>query len=512
MHGLSRGGLISRAPGGILVSARVSRLNRCYPSGSRLQASSSSSSDLEHLALENLARERMLYDEARASWSLERETFLEREKRLFEEITALREALVEVATQNNSSPTNSAGKFTTNTDYDNVDKAALSSSADDEAQVIENSSWDMRAQFETVAAATETTSTDQRKGGLYQTPDADSTTQASSNGAEATTETVPIPDTWRALVEKKPAVLVGCEDVATMTLVHHLLGQCGYWAGDDDEDDMIFGAGTEDALRYFQACNGVSESGLVDVDTWNALLRESGFADRLAAEPASPIGGADEEVATTSTTVPPPSMDKGPLTGQGGLYETPSSSSSTRRDSVMFTDDQLNSSSPTPPPSTTTTTTTTKGSSGNGTVPGKPLGFTYASETVLRPVLRPEDGGPDVREMQAALSRAGYSCGDDDMEYWFFGMQTEETLKYYQSSAGLPESGVCCASTWISLIGEEVAAFARNDKPGVDPGGLDDEFGNDLCRADGEDCNFESEERGVWLIGEQRWEKRSTDE
>jgi len=167
----------------------------------------------------------------------------------------------------------------------------------------------MRAQFETVVAATETTSTDQRKGGLYQTPDADSTTQASSNGAEATTETVPIPDTWRALVEKKPAVLVGCDDVATMSLVHHLLGQCGYWAGDDDEDDMIFGAGTEDALRYFQACNGVSESGLVDVDTWNALLRESGFADRLAAEPASPIGGADEEVATTSTTVPPPSLD-----------------------------------------------------------------------------------------------------------------------------------------------------------------------------------------------------------
>ena len=83
-----------------------------------------------------------------------------------------------------------------------------------------------------------------------------------------------------------------------------------------------------------------------------------------------------------------------------------------------------------------------------------------------------------------------------------------------QATLGRPESGMCCGRTWQALLGADseprhihlvlkpAAASSDGDGDGADsdgaagPGG----FGDDMT---------ESEGRGVWLLGEQRWEKRN---
>ena len=231
-----------------------------------------------------------------------------------------------------------------------------------------------------------------------------------------------------------------------------------------------FAAGTEEALMYFQACNGLADTGVVDEATWDALIAKSGFQARL-----------DEAPAAAAPPPPPPPPAPAPAPPP-----PPASSEFQRRHDIG---------SPAPEADAPTKYRFTKH---------------YASETVFRPIVRLEEGGADVREMQAAMSRAGFDCGDDDMEYWYFGYQTEEALKTFQSANGLPESGVCCAMTWVALLGEEAVATPRVDDPDTDPGNLDDGFGSDSCRLNADlDCNSLDDKGGVYLLGEQRWERRA---
>lgn len=125
---------------------------------------------------------------------------------------------------------------------------------------------------------------------------------------------------------------------------------------------------------------------------------------------------------------------------------------------------------------------------------------------------------------QVALQREGYFCGEDDMAWWQFGDDTANALKTFQVGAvnarrpapggrdvccqhrstlmndssqacqSLPETGVCDANTWRSLLGEDTLA-SLNTMASQDNG---DEYDDDMSA---------SNDR-VWLIGEQRWEKR----
>jgi hypothetical protein len=54
--------------------------------------------------------------------------------------------------------------------------------------------------------------------------------------------------------------------------------EAGFWAGEEDEADMYFGSSTQEALCYFQASAGLSETGVVDMDTWQALIGQEKFA------------------------------------------------------------------------------------------------------------------------------------------------------------------------------------------------------------------------------------------
>eukprot|EP00198_Chlamydomonas_reinhardtii_P014294 XP_001703631.1 potential peptidoglycan binding protein [Chlamydomonas reinhardtii] len=110
---------------------------------------------------------------------------------------------------------------------------------------------------------------------------------------------------------------------------------------------------------------------------------------------------------------------------------------------------------------------------------------------------------------QVALTNCGFYTGEDDMRWWQFGDTTLTALKFYQSCNGLPESGVCDERSWRSLLAQ-CAPEAEDPQP-------NDIYGLRLARGPGgsdDEDNFEEDMEGVsngrvWLLGEQRWEKRS---
>jgi chitosanase len=67
-----------------------------------------------------------------------------------------------------------------------------------------------------------------------------------------------------------------------------------------------------------------------------------------------------------------------------------------------------------------------------------------------QPALRltnPPMTGESVRNLQAALAKAGFPCGQDGV----FGPATEAALKAFQASKGLPQDGVAGPGTWAAM-------------------------------------------------------------
>ena len=109
------------------------------------------------------------------------------------------------------------------------------------------------------------------------------------------------------------------------------------------------------------------------------------------------------------------------------------------------------------------------------------------------PVLRSEDGGYETHKLQVLLDEQGYYSGEEDMEYWYFGMTTENALGTFQASNGIPDTGLTCANTWKTLLGEAKFAMDPTDALDLVPDG---EYPLDLA----------SQER-VFLLGEGRFEQ-----
>lgn len=111
-----------------------------------------------------------------------------------------------------------------------------------------------------------------------------------------------------------------------------------------------------------------------------------------------------------------------------------------------------------------------------------------------------------VHALQILLQDKGYSCGEDDEEYWHFGYGTDNALKTFQCGQGLSETGVADDRTWLALLGEE--RFEEGPDCLVEIcGGEDVIEQNDISK--GVNSGM------VYLIGEDRWERRdlrSTDQ
>ena len=267
-----------------------------------------------------------------------------------------------------------------------------------------------------------------------------------------------------------PFVAKGEDDIYLMTTIHAKLNDAGFWAGEEDEDDMYFGASTKDALLYFQANAGLQETGVVDAETWSALLGAEAF---MWGPPPGAIAFDETKYASQMEArgTSQPNAAAAPATPNPEHFMADEDYAPDDYD--PFGDDDERGS--TQGPSFTL-----------GTTDGK-------QNTHKWPILREEDGGMEVHKMQIALSEKGYDSGEEDMEYWFFGFTTQAALLTFQASERLPESGTTDIATWRALLGDELLELSPEEALSRIGDGA---YTHDLSRTD-----------KVFLLGEQRYEE-----
>jgi len=273
-----------------------------------------------------------------------------------------------------------------------------------------------------------------------------------------------------------PTLTEGEDDIFWVNQLHVALVDAGYYPGDGDIEDFIFGESTQSAVLTFQACNGLAETGVVDTQTWRELLgkdleiKESRdlSQDMMMMEEVADGGKENKPFAqffsSESVTVNTARIDNGKVSSEFVQQEHV-------HEEKVFADGH------------------TEVSDFDASVSG---------ETSVRtewPVLLEGDGGKEVHALHVLLENAGYWPGEDDTMWWQFGDSTVNALKTYQACTGLPESGACDEMTWKSLLG-----------PGAEPCDLDAVQGSNSAEEDLADDNGGNR---VWLIGEQRWEDRS---
>ncbi|GAX75999.1 hypothetical protein CEUSTIGMA_g3442.t1 [Chlamydomonas eustigma] len=267
----------------------------------------------------------------------------------------------------------------------------------------------------------------------------------------------------QALNGLPPPLAPGEDDIYWMGRLHEALLACGFGCGDDDTESWYFGDHTREAVLTFQASEQLIETGVADSATWQALLTH--------------VPSLAEDILQD--------IREGKVPKDGILCpEGASPHSVTDLVWIVASKQAVNAPS---------------GSIG---------GFsTSRGASQSWPVVQEGDGGKDVRTLQACLEDLGFYCGEEDMRWWMFGDTTRNSLMAFQASAGLPQSGVCEESTWKALLGphaipEDLHDAAMSVVSALQGAGDSESeaqgFSDDLTLPGG---------RGVWLLGEQRWEK-----
>ena len=275
-----------------------------------------------------------------------------------------------------------------------------------------------------------------------------------------------------------PVLSEGEDDIRWMAFLHAQLYAAGYAVDDEETDGWLFGPSTREAVFTLQACARppLPETGVMDGPTWAVLmaheadpslrpdpawlLRQIGMGEKREAVPAAAPEGrfADFNRPATST------FSGGDLfsnvVDDGGHGEDDNEGEHVPQ---FLSDDHPNSAG---------------------------WDSTGAASLHRWPPLRRDDGGRAVAALQALLEAAGYYCEEDEGIYWTFGLSTEAALRTFQACEGLNETGVADGATWRALAGEEgwAAGPADTFDRVVDD---DKDMGQD----------------GVWLLGEQRWER-----
>ncbi|CAJ1976563.1 unnamed protein product [Sphenostylis stenocarpa] len=136
-----------------------------------------------------------------------------------------------------------------------------------------------------------------------------------------------------------------------------------------------------------------------------------------------------------------------------------------------------------------------------------------------RSTLRKGSEGEEVRQMQEALQKLGFYSGEEDMDYSSFSSGTERAVKTWQAALGAPEDGIMTAE----LLGRLYLEISKKDM-------TQDTQSTTVLPKDGEngaavasvtdisetqqnvvksDKGTEFSHRGVFLLGENRWEEPS---
>jgi hypothetical protein len=143
-----------------------------------------------------------------------------------------------------------------------------------------------------------------------------------------------------------------------------------------------------------------------------------------------------------------------------------------------------------PAPAAPTKATSARGKASK--VPKAPSSDVTASPPVW-PALCRDDGGAPVALLHRLLASAGYHTDEDEAIYWSFGSATDAALRTFQAcTPNLQDTGVCDAATWKALAGPALFALGAAEaiKEQVAP-------------------EEDMAQKGVYLLGEGRWERPS---
>lgn len=322
-----------------------------------------------------------------------------------------------------------------------------------------------------------------------------------------------------------PPLCVGSDDIFWMNQLHTALVDVGYYPGDEDIADYYYGEGTQSAVMTMQACSGLDETGVVDEETWIALLgpdlilKESRdlTEDQLAPYfPGFTPPGAAGKDKESAPAVSNGSSSQQPVSSEGRKPFAELFTSATEQIAVVGNDGEIKSSSSSTKisetdlysdgeiveDSTRVTQLSTRGEGGvvdmrisTSSTHRETTPTASAAFPTKWPVLIEGDGGHDVHALHVLLDEAGYNPGDDDVTWWQFGDTTVGALKTFQACSGLPESGICDSVTWKKLLGADATpAVLRTINSGA---------------SDDDDMADDKGGTRVWLIGEQRWEDRT---
>lgn len=214
-----------------------------------------------------------------------------------------------------------------------------------------------------------------------------------------------------------PVLEEGSEDVYYVAKLQQCLERAGYGVGDDELDEIFFGPCTLEALLTFQACSGLSETGRTDPETWAALLDPT-------------------DIRADGTVAPPENGDDGSGAVEADANDAAGMLGSSAIALAAGADGNIG---------------TADASSGTYTLEQavSQLGF---------PEIAPGESRREVRGILRALERVGFASADIDAELAELGEASQETLRWFHASCGLPESAHVSASTISHLLYREEIA------------------------------------------------------
>lgn len=284
-----------------------------------------------------------------------------------------------------------------------------------------------------------------------------------------------------------PTMTIGDDDIYWMNQLHVALFDAGFYPGDEDIDDFMFGESTQSAVLTFQACNGLPETGSVDEKTWRELLGEelkhkksrdltedvNPLTDKGARKPEVHLDGGNLESGKTSArTAGKPFAEL--FSAEVSKVET-----SDRDSTIVHEETHIHDEKYFP----------------DGHIEVIDERTTSISGRAAWPVLLEGEGGQEVHALHVLLESAGYWPGEDDVQWWQYGDSTVAAVKTFQACNGMTESGTCDETLWKALLGQDATPSTIDSiKSG---------------KSDDEDLSLDGTDNRVWLIGEQRWEDRS---
>lgn len=286
------------------------------------------------------------------------------------------------------------------------------------------------------------------------------------------------PDDTAAPTGPPPTMTIGDDDIYWMNQLHMALFDAGFYPGDEDIGDYIFGESTQSAVLTFQACNGLPETGSVDMKTWIELLGED-LEHKTSRDLTDDVNPLTDK--SRSQVVPEKSDKKDPKSKPfAELFSAQVTEVSSPDNKIVQKETYVHDEK--------------YFSDGHVEVTDEHT-MSTSNGRVTWPVLLEGEGGKEVHALHVLLERAGYWPGEDDVQWWQFGDSTVTAIKTFQACNGIAESGTCDEVVWKALMG-----------PGAVPDMIDSIKSG---KSDDEDLALDGTDNRVWLIGEQRWEDRS---